>query len=427
MKKRQIEKDIPQLIEKNIITPDQGVEIFQFYAEKRSTLHSFQLLPLVGVFLIGAGFISLCAANWYLLPDPLKIFFALLPLVLLSFFLYRKRDTASPLMNECLTLAVAFAELFAFGIVTNIFQTPISTDLLMRASLICLVPMVYVFDGYWLGCLLYGWGISTSHEDSLLFSILVLFSFVPYCAFRLAKGEKLNIFIILHCVALFRLFLLFNLGLISFYLTLWILFAVSFLYEEELLDKLLKGILLLYGGISAFVPIEMDVDFPPCILLILGTMVFSGIQIYNQIDFQDISQSLRGKLGFSCYAFLALSFGMLPLFDFHTVIFTTILLFAYLGCNAYFSFLDGDLTGYNKHSALFSIFLFSKMTFIAFSFFFTGVLFIVTGTIFLVMSRFVNEKIKSTREAEELLLSQQTVKRRKIQGTISTKEENQDD
>lgn len=386
--KRQIEKDLSLLVEVALISPEQGENIRAFYGTQSRGFSTLFVLPLLGVLLIGFGLISLCASNWQHLGDVPKIVVAFLPLVLLSLVLYRKRESTSEVLVQCLTFGVGFAELFALGVVTNLFQTPVSTHLLMQLSLLCLVPLVYVFNAYWLGTLLYAWAISACQPDTLLLSTLSLVVFLPYCYSRICEERNLRCLTILHVVGLFRLLFLYYEDNFSIFFGLAILLIGSGYYRETSFLHLVRNMFSVTGLTLAFFRETMILEVEPLPLLLgLCCVGFAAYQAWHFFDDQE--DTLTHGVGITLLSLL-----LVNAFDIPTSFIATVVMLAVLGLQVYQAFTLRDLPGYNKYSFLFALFVLAKMSSLSMTFFATGVLFIVIGIAFLLLSKVVSDIVK---------------------------------
>src|SRR5690554_4271494 len=102
-----IEKDIPELIEAGIITPETAQKIADYYQHKKSssTNRLFIAFGILGAILVSLGIVLIIAHNWDELSRTTKTIFAFLPLVLTQFLcafvLLKKRSEERRVGKEC--------------------------------------------------------------------------------------------------------------------------------------------------------------------------------------------------------------------------------------------------------------------------------------------------------------------------------------
>lgn len=78
-----LSKDLSELVNSEIITPETADRIQDYYDEKKGTSANrlFIVFGVLGTLLIGLGIISIIAHNWDELSRITKTFFAFLPLI----------------------------------------------------------------------------------------------------------------------------------------------------------------------------------------------------------------------------------------------------------------------------------------------------------------------------------------------------------
>ncbi|MFI3250707.1 MAG: DUF2157 domain-containing protein [Eubacteriales bacterium] len=396
MSKRRLQSDITLLVEKGILSYEKGEEIREFYALEKKSMKSVQILPIMGVFLIGAGLISLCAANWQYIADPIKFVIAFLPLIALTIALYLKRETSSELLVQCLTFGVAFTELFALGIVVNLFQTPVASEYLLQLALIALIPMVYIFHAYWLSLLLVSWAIFAASSGLPLLSLLSLCAFFPFHYLRVREGSSSNLLACVHIVAIFRLVAFVLDDVASMYIVFVLLFVVAILYEDSFfrrtIGKMFAGVLLFL----CFGSFDPSSEYSPLILIAMligiGFSLWSSWRYYSEEE--DLYAALHTLLGSVVLMLMILDLDSGP-----PGILSTPIMAAAIGGNIYYAFSVRDLKAYNRYSFAFAAFVLAKMASLSSDFMVTGVLFIAVGSFFVWMSMVV-AKIMKKEESE---------------------------
>lgn len=388
--KHRIEKDIAELLANNLLTPEQGSDIVNYYKTKnKPTFESSMLLPLIGVLLIGAGFIALCASNWENMTDIMRLIIAFIPITVLSLALFNYKDSNSHVLVQCLSFGVSFALLFGFGIVSNVYQTPIDTEILMHVCLFCVIPLVYVFDGYWLGVIALAFGISCATQDYIIISLIGMLSMLPYCYFKVK--EKLNIYVMvmLHIAVLFR-----SLGLIypediTICIGFSTLVLISLFFKNSLYQSVIKISILTIGIIASVTGVDFVISSPADFVVTLIYISMLGYSLYytfnNEVENKTLNYHLIGIL----------TIGMLGLMDIDVTFIYSLLMIYVLMYNAFDKFKQYDLKGYNFYSSIFTGFILMKMSTLNLLFMTQGIIFIAMGVTFIFLSDYVSKTIKA--------------------------------
>lgn len=392
MAKNSIQNDLDKLVNAALISPEQATDITAFYQAEKRQNKSMLLLPLIGVFCIGAGFISLCAANWQNMGDFPKLLFGFLPLCLLGFFLWKNRESPSETLIQSLTFGVGFATLATYGIVSNVYQTPVSTELLMRLCLLSLVPLVYVFNAYWLGVLLCAWAIYSGGWDMTLLSALCLAIHFPYGYFRYKEERNMKCLTLLLIVSAYRLVVMIYPEPFSVALCTAGMLALYPLWHSDYFHSVARRLFLFIGlFLSVFdEPLCLEPDVV-AVFLYLAAMGFVVYQVYQFED--DKKEQLFYGQALGILVALLLSALALNVF-----IFVTIFMLTTLGIKAYGCCLNQDLKGYHNASICFTGVIMVHLARFSMGFFATGILFIVMGFVFLFISKIVSDSIKKGSE-----------------------------
>lgn len=77
-------KDIQELINANVITPQTGEDILAYYKGKAGNSQNrlFAVFGIMGAMLVGLGIILIIAHNWDELPRTIKTTFAFVPVII---------------------------------------------------------------------------------------------------------------------------------------------------------------------------------------------------------------------------------------------------------------------------------------------------------------------------------------------------------
>lgn len=395
MLKHRIWKDVELLVESGLITEEQAININEYYLSKsksKPTLESSMLLPLIGVLLIGAGLIALCAANWEYLTDGMRLIIAFVPLVVLNFFLFKYKNSTSDVLIQCLTFGVSFACLFGMGIVANVFQTPVATEVLVHICLFGIVSLVYVFDAYWLGVIGVAGGIFSVSDDYVILSLIGLVVFLPYLYLRLKDERNCNTLMFAHIVVLFRIGFLICHDEFCVFLPLAVLLVIGLFFNNDLYRRTTKllyfyaGIFMSFGGGWIGFTQEHYVW-----AFIYGLLLCFAL--YYTLQHIAVTGSAYDKL-FNLQSIAILSVLLQTLLGIPIEFVATILMLYIFGYNAFNHFKLINIKGYNKYSFLFTCLVLGKMAEFDFGFTVQGILFILLGIGFIILSRHINSLMK---------------------------------
>lgn len=202
-------KDIPELIDAEIISQDTAQKIRAYYEQRRlkSPTRLIILFGILGSILIGLGIILIIAHNWDELTRPFKTFFGFFPLVagqiICGYTILKKYDNGA--WRESAAAFLFFAVGACISLVSQIYNVPgdLST-FLMTWMLLCL-PIMYIMNSS-VASLLYLIGITYYGIESSYFSYdysetytywLFLFSALPFY-YLLFRNKRANIHLVFH-------------------------------------------------------------------------------------------------------------------------------------------------------------------------------------------------------------------------------------
>lgn len=143
-----IEKDIPELIDAGIITPETAQKIADYYQNKKrsSTNRLFIAFGILGAILVSLGIILIIAHNWDELSRTTKTIFAFLPLVLTQllcvFVLLKKSDNKTWI--ESATTLLFFAIGACIALISQIYNIPGNLSSFLLIWMLLALPLIYV-------------------------------------------------------------------------------------------------------------------------------------------------------------------------------------------------------------------------------------------------------------------------------------------
>lgn len=381
-------KELDELLVHDYISTEQHEEIQEYLLRKKAKpLTTIPILPLIGVLLICSGIIAIAASNWVYFPLPLKLFMAFAPLILASIALMVTKERNSPPLTECLALAVGMLELLAFGIISNLYQTPVSTEYLMQVVIGSLIPVVYCYKTYWLTAVLLTGVLYGADSNYLLLSLLGLVAFVPFTLARIRKEEPIRLLTLLHLVATFRFVLLLSNHEVPLLILYGFITLLSLFYREEFFQSLVhkaNSVLLLVLSVESGILWSITDSYLPVVLsYILCAMILLG---YSYVQYRDGALDFSTAKRFGMYG-IALLMTILPL-----QLITVVLILMSLSYDSIFYYKEGNLKKYNQKSALLSVFVLFQMFCLQFPFMVNGILFIIAGLGFLITSLSLSRK-----------------------------------
>lgn len=407
----QIEKDLDELVLENLVSEEQSVAIKKYYAQKERVIKTSLIIPLIGVLLIGFGIIALAAVNWNTLYGWAKLTLAVTPLVLLLIAVFLKRDSKSNVLIECLSFGIGFATLFAFGIVFQYFQTPISLKTIQIIAGLSIIPVVYVLNAYWLGVIAYLLIFSAYVETLNIFIGLLLILMFPYYLMRIKRGYDSKVFTFLNVFLMF-----FIMRKIAYdythclFITILCLQLISIFFKDHFYKSVVNTIsymiiiilsyvgarMLIDGldfGFRDFIGIRATIDILISIPITILNIVFTKKKMESKID-------LANGYVISTVSFAAM---FLVLDNFFINIVVGIIIFilpTYLIClNIFESFKARNITKYNQFAFLFSSYVIIHILMLEeLPYEFKGFLFVVVGIFFLVANVYI---LKSMKRGDE--------------------------
>ncbi|HZH97303.1 MAG TPA: DUF2157 domain-containing protein [Flavisolibacter sp.] len=221
-----IEKDIPELVEANIITEETATRIRNYYAGKGG-LSQNKLLVVFGILgatLVGLGLILIIAHNWDELSRSLKTLFSFLPLItgqiLCGFTLLKKHDSVA--WRESTSAFLFCAVGASISLVSQVYNIPGNlSGFLFTWMLLCL-PLVYVMRSsvasilYLTGITYYGCetGYWTYRGGNTYYYWLLLLLILPHYYLLYRNKPRSNFAVFHHW--LLPLILIITLGTIAY-------------------------------------------------------------------------------------------------------------------------------------------------------------------------------------------------------------------
>lgn len=202
-------KDIPELVEAEVISSETADKIRDYYRQKgsQSTNRLFVVFGVLGAILIGLGIILIIAHNWDELSRGTKTFFAMFPLLIGQIFcgytILKKEESMA--WRESSASFLFFAVGACISLVSQIYNIPGNLGGYLLIWMLLCLPLIYLMNSSMVS-LLYIVGITVYACETCYWSYpasesynywLLLLAILPYYS-RLFKKEPDSNFLTFH-------------------------------------------------------------------------------------------------------------------------------------------------------------------------------------------------------------------------------------
>lgn len=198
-----LSKDLSELVNSDVITPETADRIQDYYEEKKGTSANrlFIVFGVLGALLIGLGIISIVAHNWDELSRITKTFFAFLPLIagqlLCGYVLFKKPDSIA--WRESSAIFLFFAVGACISLISQIYNIPGNLGPFLLTWMLLCLPLIYIMKSS-AASLLYIAGItyyagetgywSYPKSESLMYWLLLLGALPHYYLLYINKPKS---------------------------------------------------------------------------------------------------------------------------------------------------------------------------------------------------------------------------------------------
>jgi uncharacterized membrane protein len=147
---KQLLKDLPELLEAGIITPETARKITAYYQFKKESAPSVLnlVLGILGTLLAGGGLLLIVAHNWDELPKLYKTVLSFLPLViaqvLCAYTIARKYNNQA--WKECSSAFLFFAIGASIALISQLYQVSGSLSGFLLTWIFLSLPLAYLFS-----------------------------------------------------------------------------------------------------------------------------------------------------------------------------------------------------------------------------------------------------------------------------------------
>lgn len=147
----QLQKDLPDLIEKGIISPQIATAINDYYTNKKEPQGNLLLtiFGVLGSLLVGLGIILIFAHNWDNFSKTIKLVLAILPLFICQMVAgYTLIANKGMVLMESVVTLLFFSVGASIALVAQIYNIPGNTAGFLCTWILLCLPLVYIFKSY---------------------------------------------------------------------------------------------------------------------------------------------------------------------------------------------------------------------------------------------------------------------------------------
>lgn len=205
-------KDLPELVQAGLISPETAASIRAYYREKggQSSNRLFVAFGVIGAILVGLGIILVLAHNWDAFSRTVKTYWAFLPLlmgqVLCGFVLLRKSESVA--WRESSAAFLFFAVGASLSLVSQIYHMPGELSVFLLTWMLLFLPLIYVMKSsitsllYLIGITFYAAETSywTYPGTEAYFYWILLLSIMPHYYLLGRKNPEGNFMIFHHWI-----------------------------------------------------------------------------------------------------------------------------------------------------------------------------------------------------------------------------------
>lgn len=177
MKRDMLNKEAARWESEGIITSIQREQILRLYPKDKKTFSVTVIFAVIGSLLLGAGLVLIFAFNWYLLPVPLKLILAILPLFgSVCFGVYTlMRRFSSTAFKEGAGISISFTIFASIALIGQTFHTPSELSSYIMLCVLLIIPAVYLFKSLTAAAIYSLGAMYIIIFDASLFPITLLF------------------------------------------------------------------------------------------------------------------------------------------------------------------------------------------------------------------------------------------------------------
>ena len=203
-----LQKDIEELLHKDIIDEKTAEKIYNYYRHKKSNSENplFIVFGILGAILVGLGIILIIAHNWDHLSRLVKTVIVFIPMaisqILCGYTLIKKRESLT--WRESTSILLIFAVGAGISLISQIYHIQGDMGAFLLSWILLVLPVVYVMNSS-IASLLLITGISaygaytgySSSENGLLYFGLLMMAVLPYYIYKISTAQN-SLFTLFH-------------------------------------------------------------------------------------------------------------------------------------------------------------------------------------------------------------------------------------
>lgn len=192
-----LSKELPELVENNVISPETAKAIENYYAAKKGESNQLLIFGGLGAILTGLGIILIFASNWDDFSKNTKTALALLPLVLSQIATgYSVLKDKSRMWKEVSGLLLFFSVGASIALISQIYNLPGEESSYILTWVILCFPLMYILRSDALAFMhlafITFYAVITGYfnPDRPWMYLVLLAAIVPYYINQLKKGAE---------------------------------------------------------------------------------------------------------------------------------------------------------------------------------------------------------------------------------------------
>lgn len=190
-------KELPELVENNVISVETAKAIENYYATKKGTNNQLLIFGALGAILTGLGIILIFASNWDEFSKPVRTGLALLPLLLsqiaTGYAVFRNK---SKMWKEVSGLLLFFSVGASVALISQIYNIPgDEASFILTWAILCF-PLMYILKSDGLAFLhlvfitMYAVVTGYFQPESPWMYLVLLAAMLPYYIAQLKQGPE---------------------------------------------------------------------------------------------------------------------------------------------------------------------------------------------------------------------------------------------
>lgn len=196
-----LQRDLSQLLQAEIITPQVEQDISGYYASKKTGKESINTLLIIfgilGSLLVGLGIILILAHNWDQFSRSMKTLFSFVPLVIgqliAAYALFKKKGAA---WREGAATFLFFAIGASISLISQVYNIPGSMQVFLLTWILLAAPLIYLLRShaasilYLLFITIYACNVGYFNDMSPWWYLALLLAIIPHYYMQIKSAPK---------------------------------------------------------------------------------------------------------------------------------------------------------------------------------------------------------------------------------------------